>query len=109
MQRRRASAAIATLAAALVMATACSAPPRAADLTPGQAWAITQDAYQRGCDDGTFFHAGQRHGTTLGDVGGLEGDAWRLGFDDVLNGRPQRTDAQLRDWLDNQSPYPSLQ
>ncbi|MEM9251437.1 MAG: hypothetical protein AAGB29_03715 [Planctomycetota bacterium] len=109
MRHPRASLAIALLTAVVVTVSACNGPPRAVDLTPEQAWAITQDAYQRGRDDGTFFNAGRRHGTALGDVGGLEGDAWRLGFDDVLNGRPQRSDAQLRDWLAKQSPYPSLQ
>ncbi|MEM1213299.1 MAG: hypothetical protein AAGI68_13490 [Planctomycetota bacterium] len=85
-----------------LFATACQGPLRAADLPPDDAQALVAAQYEQGYTDGTFFNAGVRQGTTLGDTGGLDGDAWRLGFTDALNGYPRREPPQLRQWLDRQ-------
>ncbi|MEM6394334.1 MAG: hypothetical protein AAF797_16330 [Planctomycetota bacterium] len=90
------------LLALTLTATACQAPLRAADLPRNEARTLVADQYDQGYTDGTFFNVGIREGTTLGDTGGLDGDAWHLGFTDAVNGYPYRETAQLHYWLTQQ-------
>ncbi|MEM6552712.1 MAG: hypothetical protein AAF750_11375 [Planctomycetota bacterium] len=90
------------LVALSLTAAACQAPLRAADLPCEKAQTLVATQYEQGYTDGTFFNAGIRQGTTHGDTGGLDGDAWRLGFTDALNGYPYRDTPQLHHWLTQQ-------
>ncbi len=81
---------------------ACVSAPRLSELSDEQAWPIVQAAYDRGYSDGKIRMTGSRGGLSGGDTGGLEGDAWRLGYRDALEGKPSRHDEALWDWIRGQ-------